>query len=510
METIKESTSSRASVRKTLERVSETLREIRMAKTQKGQDLEQETTLKHKIKVNDEDGDVASEPDDSDSGWDTDLECPSEIEEKQRPRRQSFDLAGKAAYLRACRKLNVTPISSLLQNIENKEIFLAHHGIGPQGAKALARALAKSTTVEKLDLEENGIQDQGAEHFAEMLKENCYITELNLAGNALNSRGAVAMSDVMTDNIYLRRLDLSFNNFNDRDAAPLAFGLKKTATLKHLRLSHNSFCEAGGEILAKGIEDNDSVVTLDLSWNHLRLKGAIAICKAIGENISIVSLDLSWNGFADEGAAAMGQALKKNNTLTELDLSHNRITKRGALELAKGLEKNSTLRVIRVGFNFLERAGTFALLRAMKNNAETENEELHINNVIIGNDPTDLPEDFEINNQGFQITFENTPLEQSLRGIDNGEDKKKKTKHTLLKIVKNYLIEKRLRAVDLFNCLDKDKSKAIEQGEMFKGLKQAQVPLSDAQIHKLIDLLDKNCNGEIDYQEFAAVNLSSD
>ena len=271
----------------------------------------------------------------NDDGWDTDLETPSE--ETRKPRR-SADVTGKRSYLRTCRALGVPPVSAVVESIHTSEIKLAHHGIGPQGGRALAKALVKSTTVENIDLQENSLGKEGMECFAKMLLENCYIKYVSLAGNMMSSSGARAMGNVIAQNRYLQWLDLSFNNFVDKDAKPLAECLQSTTTLKYFNLSHNSFCEAGGEFIVPALAENNSIIELNLSWNHLRLKGAFAICKGVRENssLSIEKLNLIWNGFADEGAEAMGEALKKNDTLLELDLSHNRITEIGERRKAKG------------------------------------------------------------------------------------------------------------------------------------------------------------------------------
>lgn len=82
----------------------------------------------------------------------------------------------------------------------------------------------------------------------------------------------------------------------------------------------------------------------------------------------------------------------------------------------------------------------------------------------------------------------------------------KTVKNELLTALKNFLLEKRLRAVDLFNCLDKDKTQSVSPDEMLNGLKKFSVPLTEVQLKRLIRILDKDGDGEIDYGEFAAVN----
>ena len=452
--------------------------------------------------------DVIDEHSNSD-GWDTDLEAPPKDTRKNDRR---ADVTGKSAYLRTCRKLGISPVTAIVDMIHTAQIALAHHGLGPQGGRALAKALVKSTTVEKLDLQENNLGDGGVDCFAKMLLENCFIKWVNLAGNMMSSNGARSMGSVLTQNKYLQWLDLSFNNFVDKDAKPLAEGLMNNKSIKFFSLSQNSFCEAGGELIGPALAQNNSITELNLSWNHLRLKGAIAICKSMRENTSIEILDLSWNGFADEGAEAMGETLKKNDTLLELDLSHNRITEKGALGLAKGLQVNKTLRVLKVGFNPLGNTGAYTLMKGFIANADSALEELYLDNITVEKNFLVLLEEFMKNRPAFQITYGASSHNNSQQGSlasshgNDDSDHGKRVKNELLTALKTFLSEKRLRAVDLFNCLDKDKTQSVSPEEMFTGLKKYKVPLTDAQLKRLIRLLDKDGDGEIDYGEFAAVN----
>lgn len=457
----------------------------------------------------DEEGENGIDEHSNSDGWDTDLEAPLKDTHKNR---RSADVTGKSAYLTTCCKLGVTPVTAIVDTIHTSEIALAHRGLGPQGGRALAKALVKSTTVEKLDLQENSLGEEGVDCFPKMLLENCYIKWMNLAGNMMSSNGARAMGSVIAQNKYLQWLDLSFNNFVDKDAKTLAEGLMSNKSIKFFSLSQNSFCEAGGELIGPALAENNSITELNLSWNHLRLKGAIAICKGMKENSSIEILDLSWNGFADEGAEAMGEALKKNDTLLKLDLSHNRITEKGALGLAKGLQINKTLRVLKIGFNPLGNTGAYTLMKAINANADSTLEELHLDNITVKKNFLALLEEFMKNKPAFQITYGASSHNASKRGSlassygNEDNDPGRTVKNELLTALKTFLLEKRLRAVDLFNCLDKDKTQSVSPEEMFTGLKKLNVPLTDAQLKRLIRLLDKDGDREIDYGEFAVVN----
>ena len=55
-------------------------------------------------------------------------------------------MTGRATYLQACRDSGVIPVSFFYRNMQQAEVDIKHHGLGPMGAKALAIALVVSTS----------------------------------------------------------------------------------------------------------------------------------------------------------------------------------------------------------------------------------------------------------------------------------------------------------------------------------------------------------------------------
>ncbi|RXM93767.1 Leucine-rich repeat-containing protein 74B [Acipenser ruthenus] len=82
----------------------------------------------------------------------------------------------KTLYEEACKIFGVVPASYFLRHMHDQELNLMHHGLGPQGAKALSVPLVTNTSVLNLNLSDNWLGGGGGVAIAEMLKENCYIT----------------------------------------------------------------------------------------------------------------------------------------------------------------------------------------------------------------------------------------------------------------------------------------------------------------------------------------------
>ena len=55
--------------------------------------------------------------------------------------KEDYDVTGRATYLQACRDSGVIPVSFFHRNLQQADIDIKHHGLGPMGAKAIAIAL---------------------------------------------------------------------------------------------------------------------------------------------------------------------------------------------------------------------------------------------------------------------------------------------------------------------------------------------------------------------------------
>ncbi|KXJ14760.1 Leucine-rich repeat-containing protein 74A [Exaiptasia diaphana] len=429
------------------------------------------------------DDDITLENLDNDEDWDTDLETDDCKEE--------YDVTGRTTYIQACREAGVIPASFFLRNMQESDVDIKHHGLGPMGAKAISIALVSNTSVIKLNLRDNWLGADGASFIAEMLRENCYISDLDMSENRLGDRGAECLGDILVHNSNILRLTASGNGFEDKAAGTLAESIKTNTTVKYLCLSHNRIGEKGGQLLAPALAANDALTELDLSWNHLRGKGACALALSLKENITLKILNLAWNGFGNDGALAMGEALKVNSSLLELDLTNNRITAEGAVHLAKGLMVNTTLQVLKVGKNPMQSAGAYAIVNSMKNNPECALVEVELTDINVNNDFIELCKEVLLTRPNVRISH----------GGSGGALSKPKGRPSPMKILKNYIVDNRMRLLDFFNTLDKDKSMSISIKEFADGLKETGIDMKYEELFTLIETLDKNKDGEINYSE---------
>ena len=58
--------------------------------------------------------------------------------------REEYDTTGKTTYKDACRQFGVIPVSYFLRHMQDTELIMRHHGLGPAGTKAIAVSLVVS------------------------------------------------------------------------------------------------------------------------------------------------------------------------------------------------------------------------------------------------------------------------------------------------------------------------------------------------------------------------------
>ncbi|XP_016420214.1 leucine-rich repeat-containing protein 74A [Sinocyclocheilus rhinocerous] len=404
------------------------------------------------------------------------------------------DLSTEELYLQACQLVGVVPVRYFLRNLGSATINLNHHGLGPLGAKALAIALVTDMHTTTLELADNSLLAKGARYLTEMLRANFTIHNLDLSDNHLQSAGAECVAKMLLENISIKSLKLSGNRFAEDDAKWFADAFASNYRVKELDLSHNQFCGRGGEHLGQMIANNDGLEVLDLSWNHLRMKGAVAFCaglKVPTHKHTAQCHIVSFNGFGNEGALALGEALKFNNTMVHLDLNNNRISDEGASLLCKGLETNDTLRVLQMAYNSLTVEGALTLINVVKNTPKTAIEEINICNVLVNENFVQLLE---------LICQEHPSLEVQYGGVGGFIAKKPRKRIDPMKVIQDYLDQRKLRLWDFFRNIDKDGTMRVPVVDFRRAVQQSSIPLEKFQIEELIQRLDRDRTGIVDYR----------
>ncbi|XP_061165130.1 leucine-rich repeat-containing protein 74A-like [Saccostrea echinata] len=416
------------------------------------------------------------------------------------PKVEEVDVKPKGrlqAYLDSCNLLGITPVTYLSKQMSNKGLVMRSHSIGPLGARALAIALLNNDVITSLDLEDDGIEADGAKAIAEMLEVNSNIVDVNISENCIGTNGARAISKLMKTNQFIQSLDISGSNLVDSDAYLIADILQNNTTLRELILSHNGFCEQGGYILAQAIANNDTVRILDLSWNHLRGKGSLAITASLQKNIGLRKLDLAWNGFAKNDAIVLCKSLKENTTLKELDISHNRLDKEGIGYLMQGVKDSDGLEILRMGGNSITPELAIIILSCIAQSDSCRISLLDLGSSEVDEDFLSQLDDLQ-STRSLNVVHGQVIKRENARGRKgDGIDGNLDAVYELYK----YMHEHNYRVIDLMKWLDKDGDMSVSREEFKRGMMVAEVPLTEHQLDEMLDKLDMDGDGEVDFSE---------
>ncbi|XP_064342443.1 leucine-rich repeat-containing protein 74A [Camelus dromedarius] len=452
-----------------------------------------------------DDSDTVSAPQSSDETLYCEAEDSAAVE-KEKPARESsetdleiedtnklFTTGQRELYLEACKLVGVVPVSYFLRNMEESYVNLSHHGLGPNGTKAIAIALVSNTTVLTLELADNSIMEEGILSLVEMLQENYYLQEMNISDNNLGLEGARILSEFLqNDTSSIFSLQLSGNNFKEESAELFCQALSANYRIKTLDLSHNQFSDKTGEYLGQMLAFNIGLQSLDLSWNHLHSRGAVALCSGLRVNTALKKLNLSMNSFGNEGASALGEVLRLNNCLAHLDVSSNNISNEGLSKISRGLEANESLRVLRLFLNPISMDGAVLLILSIKRNPKSKMEDIDISNVLVSEQFVKILDGVCAIHPQLDVTY------KAVQGLST-----KKTLFTWtspLKLIQSYADQHKISILDFFRSLNPSGETMMSVGAFRKAMiQQNKVPINRYQVRELIKTLGEK-TGMVDFR----------
>lgn len=422
-------------------------------------------------------------------GCETDLECDEDFSQVK----SKYDPTGRTIYQRACEKLGIVPASYFVRHMVEPNVMMSHHGLGPLGIRAMALALLYNTKVTNLSIRDNGIGEEGGQIVAKLLRENYFIVELDMSENQLGRNAVVEIAVTLKENNTLTKLGLAGNSLDDKDADIICQSLLVNNSLTHLDLSSNKLSNKACEYFAKVLDESITLLELDLSWNHIQFQGGQILAKGLQGNVKLRSLNLAWNGLTSEGAKAIAVALVENATLQVLDLSSNRISDTGAFKIARYLENNCSLEVVRLAKNNIENNGACAILNSITKNNDSRLKKIDLTGVIVKNE--------------FNLIVEKLKTIREIEIITDEmpEARKKEDEPDPGTLLRNYIAKENVLIVDLFRKLDRDGSMQVSVKEFAEGLQKSNVGLTQFELDKIIDMLDADKDGEIDYSEFVCI-----
>lgn len=434
----------------------------------------------------------------SDDEWDTDLE-----DEGYQTRMQNQIEHVRHVYIAACRRKNIVPVHCFIKGLESDVINLNFQGLGPVGTRAVATALVIDRYTKTLLLAGNYIGSEGVRYVTDMLRENEFLTHVDLSENNLQSSAAEMIADLFRDNYTLTSLNLSGNLFKEDDAKYFAAILAsdRYVGLKRLDLSHNRLGDNGAKVIAHALGDNEIITYLNLSWNQIRHNGIECLAHALAENNCLKVFDVSANGVSNPGAECIAKALSSNRTLEELNLSFNRIGLEGLVVLFKNLVLNDSLKTIKLSNNPITLQGPVAALKLLQSSDSTVLEKIEIADACVPRDFYTVLEEVQETHPRLKVQIGGYINARDMFKAESKSNQKAWMKDPVLVFI-NFMEDRKMKVVDIFKLLDKDKSCALSREEFKTGLVKIGCPLTESDIEKFLNVLDIDHSGEIDLGEF--------
>ena len=191
------------------------------------------------------------------------LEDPEELERERKRRETSFNPDELDEETIVLRTAATTLVDVMLQTVN-----LAGNEIGDEGAREVARAIARNSRITELSLADNKIGYKGGRAIAAMLEaEACALVKLDVSNNELNYKGTTAICDALTQRgeLPLRQLDLGKNEIGPNAAVHVARLIQANRPMSKLYLWGNLIDDAGALAIRQARRQNKHLKMLAIN-----------------------------------------------------------------------------------------------------------------------------------------------------------------------------------------------------------------------------------------------------
>jgi len=203
----------------------------------------------------------------------------------------------------------------LKTNTTLNHLDLEDNKIGDGSAGAIADALTTNISLTHLLLGRNNMRELVA--IADALKKNETLERLDVDGNKIDCDGAVAFAKAIKVNFTLRDLGLGNNNIGDRGLLVLAVGLKENSALEKLCLINNDT----GDLWAPFMDTIESTLWMNNEERFVQtLRGKLARSTKTVSTIDCLTFPSRSKSFESWKARRLGESLQEHAGLTVLKI----------------------------------------------------------------------------------------------------------------------------------------------------------------------------------------------
>ena len=205
-------------------------------------------------------------------------------------------------------------LSKSIKNCKQLKSFTLHQSkVDDAKVRVLISHLLDHPSLEELNLSHNCIGDRGARAVAKLMNNKCpNLKKVVLTDNIIRVDGAKAIAFALSKNSTLQELDIRLNRVGDEGGQAISKALLINSTLKRLYLATNDFTEPTAAILSRVLQVNNSLTAIDISGNRIGVDGGKQIQEGMEINKTVVEFDLRLTEAGQESEYCINQALKAN------------------------------------------------------------------------------------------------------------------------------------------------------------------------------------------------------
>ena len=300
----------------------------------------------------------------------------------------------------------VDAICSCIEHNIIQELYLSKNKIAKKGAKILAKAVKKNTSLNTFDISENWINNKGVVYFFEKIIKNkdSKLRKLLVAGNMITSSCTRQLeAHFQAIDLPLREALTVYSSESDLILDAKGLMIKKTSCVISMSSSYKN--EENRKLVKEMLNieyrinfvynclvRDDKLTVVSLSKMGITREYAKKIAKVISCNKVVKGLDISHNLLGDDGMCIICESLRDNETLQSLNISNNQITSNGAKGIAGDFKGKCKLKNLDISDNNITDDGIIAII-----NSDSILQEFNASNNDIGEDIEELSRAIQAN-----------------------------------------------------------------------------------------------------------------
>lgn len=257
---------------------------------------------------------------------------------------QEIDLS-RCAYDYETLQLLVNALS-INRSVKHIEIGWTDRQRASITAKIAAEIIAlPDCPIRQIRLQQSHIGNEGAKLIADALKKNSTLESLDVGLNSITATGTQYLTEAIMTHPALKDFDINTNYFETQGALAIAELLSKNNNIQKLHMYGCAGKAAGVIAIAEALKVNTSLTELNMPAWFFGNEASIKLAEALIINKSVSRMDLRRAAMSDVAVPAWADMLRVNTTIENICFDNNSISSEGAKQLADALQANKTARL---------------------------------------------------------------------------------------------------------------------------------------------------------------------